>query len=126
MPSLFQRAVCAIASAACATLLFATPAMADDGKKDSVAARLGGGDGIAAFINTLVVPALLNSELGKFFTGDVVPLQASTSQTVTCLARLLDHDLGGSPPKNGSIAVDPNASPTRHECRSSMSNVHRG
>ncbi len=126
MTSLFQRAARALAGTACAALLFTSPAFADDAAKDSVAARLGGAEGIAAFINGLVVPALVASELRPFFTGDVVPLQESTSQTVTCLARLLDHDLGGSSPKNGSIAVDPAASPAKHECRSSMSNVHRG
>jgi len=111
-----------------ATALFASSeAFADDGGA-SVAARLGGADGIAAFINAKVVPSLVASELGVFFTGGVVPLTESTAQTVTCLARLLDHDLGGASPKNGSIAVDPAAAPfpVRHECRSSMSNVHRG
>ena len=108
------------------TFVLSSAAFADD--RDSVAARLGGADGIAAFINARVVPALVASELGVFFTGGVVPLTESTSQTVTCLARLLDHDLGGPSPKNGSIAVDANAAPfpVKHQCRSSMSNVHRG
>lgn len=112
-----------------ASALFASPAALAGGQgADSVAARLGGAEGIAAFINTQVVPALVASELGVFFTGGVVPLTESTSQTVTCLARLLDHDLGGRSPKNGSIAVDPAAAPfpAEHPCRSSMSNVHRG
>jgi hypothetical protein len=58
-----------------------------------------------------------------------VRLQESTSQTVQCLARLLDHDLGGSAPKNGAVVLDPAAPPNfpaEHQCRSSMSNVHRG
>jgi hypothetical protein len=120
-PSRLCIALCA------ASALFLSPAaFADEGS--SVAARLGGAEGIAAFISAKVVPALVNSELGVFFTGGVVPLTESTAQTVTCLARLLDHDLGGPSDKNGSIAADPNASPfpVKHECRSSMSNVHRG
>lgn len=98
-------------------------------RNQTVAQRLGGADGIAAFISAKVVPALVASDLGPFFTGRVTPLTESTSQTVQCLARLLDHDLGGSSPKNGAIVVDagaPPAFPAEHKCRSSMSNVHRG
>jgi hypothetical protein len=98
-------------------------------RNQTVAQRMGGVDGITGFINAKVVPALVASELGPFFTGGVTRLQASTSQTVQCLARLLDHDLGGSAPKNGAIVSDPKAAPNfpvQHRCRSSMSNVHRG
>jgi hypothetical protein len=98
-------------------------------RSQTVAQRLGGADGIAAFINGRVVPALLDSELAPFFTGRVTRLTESTSQTVQCLARLLDHDLGGSSPKNGAIVTDAAAAPdfpVRHQCRSSMSDVHRG
>ena len=120
----------AILSAACAALLFGTTAaIADDGKDNqSVAQRLGGADGIAAFISAKVVPALVASDIGHFFAGDPKPLTESTNQTVQCLARLLDHDLGGSSPKNGAIVSDPNAAPfpVQHQCRSSMSEVHRG
>jgi hypothetical protein len=98
-------------------------------RNQTVAQRLGGADGIAAFISARVVPALVASDLGPFFTGGVTRLTESTSQTVQCLARLLDHDLGGSSPKNGAVVVDasaPPAFPAEHKCRSSMSNVHRG
>jgi hypothetical protein len=98
-------------------------------RNQTVAQRLGGADGIAAFIGAKVVPALVASELAPFFTGGVTRLTESTSQTVQCLARLLDHDLGGSSPKNGAIVTDasaPPAFPAEHRCRSSMSNVHRG
>jgi hypothetical protein len=98
-------------------------------RNQTVAQRLGGADGIAAFINARVVPALVNSDIGPFFTGGFTRLTESTGQTVACLARLLDHDLGGSSPKNGAIVVDasaPPAFPAEHKCRSSMSNVHRG
>lgn len=117
-----------------ASVLFTGSAFAGDDEDDfvlrnqTVAQRLGGVDGITGFINAKVVPALVASELGPFFTGGVTRLTESTSQTVQCLARLLDHDLGGSAPKNGAIVSDPKAAPfpTEHKCRSSMSNVHRG
>lgn len=118
---------------AAAAVLFTNVASArdggDGGGNSSVAKRLGGADGIAAFISAKVVPALVNSELGPFFTGGVTRLTESTSQTVQCLARLLDHDLGGSSPKNGAIVTDaaaPPDFPAQHQCRSSMSNVHSG
>jgi hypothetical protein len=98
-------------------------------RSQTIAQRLGGADGIAAFISAKVVPALVASELGPFFTGGVTRLTESTSQTVQCLARLLDHDLGGSSPKNGAIVTDasaPPAFPAQHQCRSSMSGVHQG
>jgi hypothetical protein len=129
MPLNRHRGIRLVAALVTASAFFSSSAaFADRGKQDSVAARLGGAEGIAAFINARVVPALVASEIGVFFTDGVVPLQESTAQTVTCLARLLDHDLGGSSPKNGSIAVDPAAAPfpEKHQCRSSMSNVHRG
>lgn len=120
-------------STAMAVVMFANVAAARDGGdtsgNPSVAKRLGGADGIAAFISGRVVPALVNSELGPFFTGGVTHLTESTSQTVQCLARLLDHDLGGSSPKSGAIVTDaaaPPDFPAQHQCRSSMSNVHRG
>jgi hypothetical protein len=124
-------------TAACAGLLLLGPvsaAVADDDddfvlRNDTVAQRLGGVDGIAGFISAKVVPALVASDLAPFFTGGVTRLTESTSQTVQCLARLLDHDLGGSAAKNGAIVSDPAAPPAfpeQHKCRSSMSNVHRG
>ncbi|MBA2963043.1 MULTISPECIES: hypothetical protein [Ramlibacter] len=123
----FRPSRACLALLAASTLFASTTAFARD-DDDSVAARLGGADGIGAFIQARVVPALLASELKVFFTGGVVPLTESTSQTVTCLARLLDHDLGGRSAKNGSVAVDAAAAPfpVEHQCRSSMSDVHRG
>lgn len=123
-----------VLAAACA-LNPMLPALADEGPSDddfvlkslTVAQRLGGVDGITAFIEQRVVPALVASPLKRFFVGEVVPLTESTKQTVACLARLLDHDLGGSAPKNGAIVSDPEAAPfpVTHKCRSSMSDVHR-
>ncbi len=126
----------ALTALSCASLLLGGYAHAGDANDDdfvlkntTVAQRLGGADGIAAFISAKVVPALVASDLAPFFTGGVTRLTESTSQTVQCLARLLDHDLGGSSPKNGAIVSDPEAPPAfpaLHQCRSSMSNVHRG
>lgn len=124
----------ALSAALAGLMLLAGPAFADDDddfvlRNQTVAARLGGVDGIAGFVSAKVVPALVASELGVFFTGGVTRLTESTSQTVQCLARLLDHDLGGSSPKNGAIVSDPAAPPAfpaQHQCRSSMSDVHRG
>jgi hypothetical protein len=137
MYTLFSGAGRAILGAACAALLFSTSAaIADNGGQgnkgnqgnQSVAQRLGGADGIEAFINARVVPALVASDIGHFFLGDPKPLTESTAQTVRCLALLLDHDLGGRSPKNGAVVTDPAAAPfpVQHQCRSSMSNVHRG
>ena len=116
-----------------AGMLSASPAAFSDDdfvlRSENVAQRLGGADGIAAFISAKVVPALLDSELAPFFEGRVTRLTESTSQTVQCLARLLDHDRGGSSPKNGATVIDAAAAPDfplRHVCRSSMSDVHRG
>jgi hypothetical protein len=122
-----SRASCLrIAALAASAFCMTSAALADEAQ--SVAARLGGATGIAAFINAKVVPALVASDLKRFFVGEVIPLTESTSQTVTCLSRLLDHDLGGDSAKNGTIATDPNAAPfpTDHQCRSSMTNVHTG
>lgn len=125
----------ALAAFFAGTLALSGAVFADEGDDDfvlrnqSVAQRLGGVDGIAGFINARVVPALVASELAPFFTGGVTPLTESTEQTVQCLARLLDHDLGGSAPKNGAVVSDaaaPPAFPAQHKCRSSMSKVHRG
>jgi hypothetical protein len=125
----------ALSAVLAGTMLLALPAFASDDDDDfvlrnqTVAQRLGGVDGIAGFISDRVVPALVASELAPFFTGGVTRLTESTSQTVQCLARLLDHDLGGSAPKNGAIVTDtaaPPAFPAQHKCRSSMSSVHRG
>jgi hypothetical protein len=126
-PTLRPSRAC-LALLAASTFVASTSSFAGEDAGGRVAARLGGAEGIAAFIQARVVPALVASELGVFFTGGVVPLTESTSQTVTCLARLLDHDLGGRSPKNGSLAADPAAAPfpLQHPCRSSLSNVHRG
>jgi hypothetical protein len=133
MKQLLSRAALSAALAGLLAVTHAAVAGSDDDdfvlRNQTVAQRLGGADGIAAFIGAKVVPALLDSELAPFFTGGVTRLTESTGQTVQCLARLLDHDLGGSSPKNGAIVVDPAAAPdfpVRHKCRSSMSNVHEG
>jgi hypothetical protein len=89
----------------------------DGGGNNSVAARLGGFPGILNFLDALVVPAeLADPEIGAFFTR----LTETPSDIEMCLAMLLDHDLGGSSPHNGTILPD------GHECRSSMSDIHRG
>jgi hypothetical protein len=128
MNSLFSGAGRAIVSAACAALLFSATAASADNGKGSVAARLGGADGIENFINDKVVGALVASDIGHFFKGDPKPLTESIPQTVRCLALRLDHDLGGPSPNNGVIVSDPAAAPfpVQHQCRSSMSEVHRG
>src|SRR4029077_10148339 len=91
------------------------PASADRGKDDSVAAHLGGEAGIRAFLETKAVPAILaDPELAPFFTH----LTETPADIEDCLARLLDHDLGGKSAKNGTTTA------TGHVCRSSMSDVH--
>ncbi|MFO1353079.1 MAG: hypothetical protein U1F68_21345 [Gammaproteobacteria bacterium] len=86
-------------------------------KSDSVAARLGGFPGILAFLHNFAVPALLaDAEIASFFGN----LSESPDDIEQCLAMLLDHDLGGSSPKNGAQLDD------GHRCRSSMSDIHRG
>ena len=97
----------------------ATPhAAAGDGDGNrSVAARLGGFPGILGFLHNFVVPAeLADPEIAPFFAR----LTETPGDIEICLAMLLDHDLGGSSPHNGAIT------PTGHQCRSSMSNIHRG
>ena len=88
-----------------------------DGAKGSVSSRLGGRAGILAFLETLVVPAeLADPEIAPFFTR----LTETPGDIEECLANLLDHDLGGESPHNGAVLAD------GHQCRSSMSNIHRG
>ena len=93
-------------------------AAASDGDGNrSVAARLGGFPGILGFLHGFVVPAeLADPEIAPFFAN----LTETPGDIEICLAMLLDHDLGGSSPHNGAIT------PTGHQCRSSMSNIHRG
>ncbi len=86
-------------------------------KSDSVAARLGGYHGILGFLHNFAVPALLaDAEVASFF-GNLTMTPEDIEQ---CLAMLLDHDLGGSSKKNGAV-LD-----SGHQCRSSMSKIHRG
>jgi hypothetical protein len=102
-----------------ALTLTALPALtwADEGPKDSVAAHLGGFPGILAFLNNFAVPALLaDPEVGPFFAR----LTEQPADIEQCLAMLLDHDLGGSSPHSGVVLA------SGHQCRSSMSNIHRG
>ena len=95
--------------------LHATKAAADRGDDGSVAARLGGQEGIRAFLEQKVVPAVLaDPELAPFFRH----LTETPGDIEDCLSRLLDHDLGGRSAKNGAVTA------TGHVCRSSMSNVH--
>lgn len=108
------------ASAVLAGSLFfhfsSAPAQASGGD-DSVAARLGGYEGILAFLHERAVPAVLADPiLAPFFSH----LTVQATDIEECLARLLDHDLGGESEKNGEITS------TGHECRSSMSKVHEG
>src|SRR5262245_35683103 len=73
-----------------------TPAAADRGNDDSVAARLGGEEGIRAFLEQKAVPAILaDPELAPFFAH----LTETPGDIEDCLARLLDHDLGGASAK---------------------------
>lgn len=86
-------------------------------QSDSVAERLGGFPGILAFLRDSAVPALLaDPEIAAFFGR----LTETPDDIEQCLAMLLDHDLGGSSPHNGAVLAD------GHQCRSSMSNIHRG
>jgi len=90
---------------------------AQHGGDGSVSARLGGFDGILAFLENDVVPAELGDpEIAPFFTR----LTESPGDIEQCLAMLLDHDLGGESPHFGAVLAD------GHQCRSSMSNIHRG
>src|SRR5256885_7055775 len=90
---------------------------AQHGGNGSVAVRLGGFDAILAFLENAVVPAeLADPEIAPFFTR----LTESPGDIEQCLAMLLDHDLGGESPHFGAVLAD------GHQCRSSMSNIHRG
>jgi hypothetical protein len=90
----------------------------DRGGNTSVAARLGGFPGILAFLDRFVVPAeVADPVVGPFFVPNIKEPAGDIEQ---CLAMLLDHDLGGSSPHFGAILAD------GHQCRSSMSNIHRG
>lgn len=94
-----------------------TTAVADRGGRGTVSERLGGVDGIRAFLEQKAVPAVLaDPELAPFFAH----LTETPGDIEDCLARLLDHDLGGMSAKNGTMTG------TGHVCRSSMSDVHRG
>ena len=85
---------------------------------NSVAARLGGFQGILAFLDQFVVPAeVADPVVGPFFVPNIKEPAGDIEQ---CLAMLLDHDLGGSSPHNGTVLAD------GHQCRSSMTNIHRG
>jgi hypothetical protein len=96
-------------------------AAADDhsrGRNTSVAARLGGFPGILGFLASFVVPAEVGDPIvAPFFVPNIKEPAGDIEQ---CLALLLDHDLGGSSPHFGTILAD------GHQCRSSMSNIHRG
>jgi hypothetical protein len=118
----FAMASLAAALALTAALISPAPALASDGKSgkngnDSVAARLGGFPGIFNFLDALVVPAeLADPEIAAFFAH----LTETPGDIEACLALLLDHDLGGSSPHNGTVLPD------GHKCRSSMTEIHRG
>jgi hypothetical protein len=85
--------------------------------KGSVSDRLGGFPGILSFLENQVVPAeLADPEIAPFFAH----LTESPGDIEQCLAMLLDHDLGGRSPGSGAVLPD------GHQCRSSMSNIHRG
>jgi hypothetical protein len=84
----------------------------------SVAAHLGGYPGILNFLNALVVPAeVADPVVGPFLVPNI---KENALDLEKCLALLLDHDLGGSSPHFGMVLED------GHQCRSSMSNIHRG
>ena len=88
-----------------------------EGGAGTVASRLGGRAGILAFLESAVVPAeLADPEIAAFFTH----LTETPDDINQCLANLLDHDLGGDSPHFGAVLAD------GHECRSSMSRIHRG
>ena len=107
----------ALASVAGAATTNAAATNDDRDGNRSVAARLGGFPGILGFLHNFVVPAeLADPEIAPFFAR----LTETPGDIEICLAMLLDHDLGGSSPHNGAIT------PTGHQCRSSMSNIHRG
>jgi len=100
-----------------ADLAPAPRATTEHGETGSVSARLGGFDGILAFLENAVVPAeLADPEIAPFFAR----LTESPGDIEQCLAMLLDHDLGGESPHFGAVLAD------GQQCRSSMSNIHRG
>lgn len=111
--------VAAIVSGASGAMRAATASGSDDrGGTTSVAARLGGFPGILAFLDRYVVPAeVADPVVGPFFVPNIKEPAGDIEQ---CLAMLLDHDLGGSSPHFGAILAD------GHQCRSSMTNIHRG
>jgi hypothetical protein len=95
----------------------AAPAALRGDGEGTVSSRLGGEAGILAFLETAVVPAeLADPEIAPFFTH----LTESPDDIEQCLANLLDHDLGGESPHFGAVLAD------GHQCRSSMSDIHRG
>jgi hypothetical protein len=120
--SLSTMAALAGALALIAYLITPMTARASDGRSGnndngSVAARLGGFPGIFNFLDALVVPAeLADPEIAAFFAH----LTETPGDIEACLALLLDHDLGGSSPHNGTVLAD------GHQCRSSMTEIHRG
>lgn len=116
----FGASVALAAALAVATSSVALAAPADDGKNgnNSVAARLGGFNGILGFLSQFVVPAFVSDPIvAPFFVPNIKEPAGDIEQ---CFAMLLDHDLGGSSPHFGAVLAD------QHQCRSSMSNIHRG
>jgi hypothetical protein len=110
--------VAAIVGGASRAMRAASTDGSDDRDNTSVAARLGGFPGILAFLDRFVVPAeVADPVVGPFFVPNIKEPAGDIEQ---CLAMLLDHDLGGSSPHFGAILAD------GHQCRSSMSNIHRG
>src|SRR5262249_34545416 len=102
-----------VAAVSSATIVYLAtrpaPAVASRGEGDGVAAHLGGVEGIRASLEQKVVPAVLaDPELAPFFTH----LTETPGDIEDCLARLLDHDLGGPSAKNGTVTA------TGHVCRS--------
>jgi len=86
-------------------------------EEGTVSSHLGGRAGILAFLEKAVVPAeLADPEIAAFFTN----LTETPGDIEECLANLLDHDLGGESPHFGAVLAD------GHQCRSSMTNIHRG
>ena len=115
--SVFTTVLCCVALAAGATFAWRAVSASGRGDDQSVSARLGGFDGILAFLHTRAVPALLaDPQIAPFFAHPSV----SADDIEECLARLLDHDLGGPSQHNGAVTR------SGHACRSSMSNIHRG
>jgi hypothetical protein len=117
--SLVSVSALVVMVAAAITWFAVHPGDAKAGRENggTVSARLGGVEGIRSFLAVKAVPAILaDPELAPFFAV----LTETPGDIEDCLARLLDHDLGGMSAKNGT------STETGHICRSSMSNVHRG